>query len=356
MQEFREDLEEFKATLSITRVAEALGLSVHNGKFACIYPMRHAHGDRTPSVSISESKGMFRCWVCPDVRGDVIELVKLVKECSFNEALSWLKENFRPWENSQSLAASQKSKTIEKKIESNKNADSLSEKIRMQVVLSFLKKLDFVDNTPAASWLIKRRIFKPVWDKMRLRYVKNYEEVSKSLLNEFGKELLQKVGLFNEKGNLRYYKHRLIFPYLDSQFRSLFFQARTIEKDTKPKEQNLAGYVPYPYNVSALDGHSGWIYLCEGVIDTLTVLGRGLQAVGIPGVNSFKAAWCSYFKEKSVILCLDQDEAGRRGTTMIKELLQGAGIHVTENDKSEFPKLFRLKDGEDINDLFGGSS
>ena len=69
-----EELKQFKASLSITAVAQALGIEVVRGKCKCFYPQRHVHGDRTPSVSISEERGMFRCWVCDDVRGDVISL------------------------------------------------------------------------------------------------------------------------------------------------------------------------------------------------------------------------------------------------------------------------------------------
>ena len=48
-----EELKQFKASLSITAVAQALGIDVERGKFKCFYPQRHVHGDRTPSVSIS---------------------------------------------------------------------------------------------------------------------------------------------------------------------------------------------------------------------------------------------------------------------------------------------------------------
>ena len=89
-----EELKQFKASLSITAVAQALGVEVVRGRCRCFYPQRHVHGDRTPSVSISEERGSFRCWVCDDVRGDVISLVQIVKNCSFTEALDWLVETY----------------------------------------------------------------------------------------------------------------------------------------------------------------------------------------------------------------------------------------------------------------------
>ena len=116
-----EELKQFKASLSITAVAQALGIEVVRGKCKCFYPQRHVHGDRTPSVSISEERGMFRCWVCDDVRGDVISLVQHCNGWSFLDALNWLKETYpflvpgkgnRPI--SESRAAALEDKLVEK--------------------------------------------------------------------------------------------------------------------------------------------------------------------------------------------------------------------------------------------------
>lgn len=357
MQQDKTEIERLRESLSITLVAEALGLSVERRRFHCIYPMRHAHGDRTPSVSISEEKGLFRCWVCPDVRGDVFNLVQLVRDCSFPEAVEWLREQFRPWTRGhEAPGTAQKSvpKKLPPKIQALPPKPAVKEADRMKVVLSFLKRLDPVDETPAARWLRNRRIFKPVWDKMRLRYITNYKSVSDMLLAEFGLELLQQVGLFNEGGHLRYYKHRLIFPYLDQSVRSMYFQARALDKETRPKELNLPGAVPYPYNVSALDSKPGWVYLCEGVVDTLTLLNQKIPAIGVPGATSFKAEWVPLFRNKSVVICLDPDEAGRRGAQVVRELLGASGVRCVERGNVELPDSLKVREHEDINEQFGG--
>lgn len=369
-----EELKQFKASISITAVAQSLGVDVVRGKCRCFFPQRHSHGDRTPSVSVSEERGSFRCWVCDDVRGDVISLVQLVKDCSFTEALDWLMEQYpflvpngakRPVvQNSASGSASRSntSKTMNFRsapvlqdmppVEEKK--ELISEDERKRVILSFLKHLSPVDNTPAAAWLARRRIYKPVWDKMLLRTITDYGELNRKLREEFGEEVLKYVGLYNDKGNLRYYKYPLIFPYLDSQRRAWYFQARAIESGITPKEMLLRGTVPYPYNVAALDGTPGWVYLCEGCIDTLTFIGQKINAVGIPGVRSFKVEWLNLFKNKSVVLCLDHDEAGRSGMEYIGNLFNQAGIRniVLGEGLEGLPTA--MKEGEDINDWFGG--
>ena len=230
----------------------------------------------------------------------------------------------------------------------------VSEDERKKVVLSFLKMLSPVDGTPAAAYLARRRIFKPVWDRMLLRAITDYDGLNRKLKEMYSMEVLQYVGLFNDKGNLRYYKHPLIFPYLDSQKRASHFQARALERSTEPKELHLRGTVPFPYNVSALNQKMGWIYLCEGVVDTLTMLQQNIDAVGIPGVRSFKADWVPLFKNKNVVLCLDHDEAGRKGMEYLQEVFGNAGIRtiILGDGLENLPA--GLKDGQDVNEWFGG--
>lgn len=363
-----EELKQFKAAISITAVAKSLDIDVNRGRCRCFFPQRHAHEDRTPSVSISEERGTFRCWVCDDVRGDVISLVQLKKDCSFIEALNWLMEQY-PFlvPASARKAVSQAATRVAAAPREDppslppetvpvvqEHEELVSEDERKKIILSFLKRLSPVDNTPAAKWLARRRIYKPVWDKMLLRTITNYDEVSNSLKADFGEEVLKYVGLFNDKGHLRYYKHPLIFPYLDTQRRAFYFQSRAIDNTVVPKELNLRGTVPFPYNLSALDQKPGWVYLCEGVVDTLTFIGQKINAVGIPGVRSFKVEWLNYFKTKNVVLCLDHDEAGRAGMEYIGNLFSQAGIHNVILGEGMENLSTAMKEGEDINDWFGG--
>ena len=381
-----EELKQFKSALSITKVAMDLGIPVARNRFHCFFPTRHAHGDRTPSVSISEERGTFRCWVCDDVRGDVISLVQFVKNCSFLEALNWLKGMYGfllpgvkpPMQNRGGVSngaspvnvsatnfASEPNEALVAKIAVREAAleynspepikEVVSEDERKKIILAFLKMLSPVDKTPAAAYLARRRIYKPIWDKMLLRTITDYGTLNNKLKEMYDLEVLKYVGLFNEKGNLRYYKHPLFFPYLDAKRRSFYFQARAIDSTVVPKELNLRGTVPYPYNVSALNQKPGWVYLCEGVVDTLTFLGQSIDAIGIPGVRSFKTEWIPLFKNKSVVLCLDKDEAGRSGTEYLQSVFAQAGIRtVVLGEGLDYFDKMTMKEGDDINSWFGG--
>jgi DNA primase len=364
----REGIESFKRELSITAVADRLGLCPVHGKIRCLHPMRHSHGDRTPSVSLSESKGLFRCWVCADVRGDVIELVSQVNNLSFRDALGWLKDMF-PHAVLQASISNPSTTTAPKNPAPNRPIEKRVEPLlipepelpivvpsareehwREKTILGFLKMLaplehpDSHGRFEARDYLVRRKIFLKTWNAMRLRWVDDYGRVNDALRRDFDGDLLREVGITNEHGNLRFYKHKLIIPYLDDKNRPLHFQARATEQDTTPKELSLRGHIPCPYNVKMLDQRSGLVYLCEGPIDTLTLIDRGIPAVGVPGVSHLKAEWIPLFQNKSVIVCFDNDEAGRTASAKVVDAFMSQGIDAKP--------LTILPDGTDINDWF----
>jgi len=335
------EIKELKSTLSITAVAQRLGLNVVKGRFRCFFPERHAHGDRTPSVSINEEKGYFRCFACNNVKGDAISLVQIALGISFLEAIKWLKSD------TPSIIRDSQKSPIKKSKQSGQKKEEPPKFFKEKIIFDFLSLLSPIPpNSAAGWWLAKRHIYKPIWDKVLLRLLDDYDRVSRRLLAEHSLEDLQFAGLFNSQGNLRYGRHPLIIPYIDERHRPFFFQARAIDKNIQPKELNFQGTIPFPYNKEVLDGKPGTVYLCEGAIDTLTLLGNGFSAVGIPGANSFKPEWSGLFRNKKVILCLDNDEAGRAGEERISALLKEAGL--------ETRSLGLLPDGEDINSWLGG--
>ena len=360
----RDNIEALKAALSITAVAEALGLEPMRGKFRCLHPTRHSHGDRSPSVSLSEDRGLFRCWVCQDVRGDCIELVSQVRNCSFIDALRWLRDTFPNARTAANLGTP--STTAPKQptaIVQDVRKDSTSELAtltvhnverpehwREKLVLTFLKLLMPIDqadphgNFLARDYLIKRKIFQRTWNGLRLRWVDDYHRVNEALRHDADPDLLREVGLVNDQGNLRFYKHRLILPYLDAENHPLHFQARAIDFETTPKELSLRGHIPCPYNVKELDQRPGVVYLCEGPIDTLTLVEKGFAAVGVPGVAHMKKEWIPLFTNKRVIVCFDNDEAGRTASAKIVEEFTAQGIDAKP--------LTSLPSFTDINDWF----
>lgn len=398
------DLEALKAASPIEDIARDLGLTVVHHRIKCPMPGRHAHGDRTPSVTLWPERGLFKCWVCPDVKGDAIALVRLVQGTSFAEAVRWLqsragmplqasmpsvmpatrpvakpargpsKPNTQvstPWVTAPKTvvpgakalsdsgsaahlgspdAASQvpgDASTQPTPLADPEISDPGPTDPGRAVILKKLFELAAPISGPAAKYLQSRRIFKRTWEKQGLRWVDQYARVSAGLVETFGVAALQKHGLFNAEGHFRYYRHVLLFPYFDLKGEIVYLQARTLQATVTPKELSLAGPIPLPYNVAALKGEKRHVYLCEGVVDTLTMLEQGMPALGVPGAANFKPEWVPLFLDHFVHIVFDPDAAGEAGAHRVEALLGEAGISA---------KRRPMPAGKDINDWlrFGG--
>ncbi|MDQ3002787.1 MAG: CHC2 zinc finger domain-containing protein, partial [Fibrobacterota bacterium] len=388
----KEDIEAVKAANPILDVLRDLGIPSQNNRIRCLKPENHSHGDRTPSVSVWPDRGQFKCWVCADVKGDVIDLVKLARNCSFREALEFLGRNTlgnglpppfrpmatgairhppgplrgnldgptsgmvssppdRPFAGNPLAAADSGSKdggepsldfsarpslghSPESPPPPRKGDGELeAELLRIRILASLLEACPPIGGK-VAQYLQKRRIFKRTWDSQKLRMIDDYSGVSRKLEAEFGSDDLARMGFFNAAGHLRYYRHKLLFPYFDQQGRPVYMQARAIDADPggprgpAPKELSMSGHIPLPYNCRLLNGEPGQIYLCEGVIDTLTLLEQGFPSVGVPGAANFKPAWAALFRNKTVHVAFDPDAPGESGAAKTIEKLAAHGIEA----------------------------
>ncbi|MFC1564608.1 hypothetical protein ACFL6G_06695 [candidate division KSB1 bacterium] len=75
---------------NIIEVARELGLKVNKNVIPCIRIDNHVNSDGPPTMSFNPVSNTFRCWVCKDVGGTVIDLVKQVMDISEAKAMEYL--------------------------------------------------------------------------------------------------------------------------------------------------------------------------------------------------------------------------------------------------------------------------
>ncbi len=86
---------------------------------------------------------------------------------------------------------------------------------------------------------------------------------------------------------------------------------------------------PSIWRNSALDTAQS-VYLCEGETDAISLIDSGVEAgsesaaVALPSATTFQREWAKPFVGKDVILAFDNDEAGRKATQRISNILHGA--------------------------------
>ena len=84
------NIEEIIAKNNILGVARDLGFDVSKSMVPCIKNENHIDKRPRPTMSLNPVNNRYRCWVCRDVEGDVIDLVSQVKKVSREKALQYL--------------------------------------------------------------------------------------------------------------------------------------------------------------------------------------------------------------------------------------------------------------------------
>jgi len=147
----------------------------------------------------------------------------------------------------------------------------------------------------------------------------------------------------------------LTIPIFDYQGETLYEKLRRppngLEHQMKSKlpKGATAQMYPRPYL------HKGVkrIFICEGEPDVMVLLSYGQEAIcSTAGAGCFKEEWLDEFPEGiEIVLCLDTDEAGKKGQEKISEMFREKrpDIRIKELDLTDY---FKNHPGNDITDFF----
>lgn len=221
--------------------------------------------------------------------------------------------------------------------------------LRVRVFDAFLGYTVPVGEVPrAAAWLKdKKGLSVETQTRAGLRWLADWEAADRGLKAAFDVETLKGLGLVTDKGRLRFWKHRLLFPFW-VKGKPVFFAGRDIDAQGDDRRfDNLSGSVPCPYNVDDLvearrTGRP--LFVCEGYTDCLTLTQSGRLAVALGGTQGFKTAWVADFEGLDVYLAFDGDKAGREAAQKVAALFVSEGLTA--------PKIVKLPDGQDVTDYF----
>lgn len=86
------------------------------------------------------------------------------------------------------------------------------------------------------------------------------------------------------------------------------------------------------------------VYITEGEPDAITLVDAGFEetpgtaVVAIPGAGLFQQQWSPLFRNKTVTICYDADDAGYKGAAKVAEWLEPVAAHVFVTDLREVLK------------------
>jgi hypothetical protein len=137
------------------------------------------------------------------------------------------------------------------------------------------------------------------------------------------------IGLFNEKGNERYYG-RVVVPIYDEQQRPVGLYGRDITGRSDATHLYLAGDHRAVWNAPAAAAYPDELIVAESIFDALAIFAAGkkgvIAAYGANGWTPHHDALIEKHSVRKIVFALDNDEAGERATHELATKLDARSI------------------------------
>jgi hypothetical protein len=315
---------ELKLRFSVEYIWKHLGLP-GEPKRSCHSPFRE---DREKSFFIVWNDGRGSYWkdYGTGESGDVIAFLAKANGITPGQAIGCLRELAGASAHPISAASPQTLSAPPHKLVSN-----LSEVPDDRLKKSVLQWVCFSDQDPSkrplsykerATYFVKEAVRHLMHNTHLLEQVANWKGISRDTVYALAQE-----------GSLGWIDGRLAFIYETG--------VKLRQGIDVPKEERFIqwGYgIPFLWRGWRLTFERGCvekIYLAEGESDCMVLVNSGLEeldpysiCVALPSASTFSKDWVPLFQNKEVILCLDNDNAGRAATNHIGKLIASVSKSV----------------------------
>ena len=285
------------------------------------------HNDRDPSMHVYRDSQLFHCFGC-GAHGDVIDFVQRICNCSLPDALKILCEKAGiPFAGLSDAEIAEHGRAMDKYVTLTGVATHYNERL-----------------TPAAKdWLHNRGISDATIERYKIGYA---DGTLSAKMGAPDIEILADAGIvkiYNDGSAHDHFCSRIIIPNIVAG-KVVHMTGRTIG-DANPKYLHLSGGIEHWYNEDGV--RSEVVVLTEGVFDALALLQAGFNAMGLYGTNGFGLEDVERLSRcKTVYLCMDGDDAGRKAAVRIAGMLPDKARVVVLPDGVD-PDEFILKNGAD---------
>ena len=277
------------------------------------------HTEKTPSFSVSPSKGVFYCFGC-GAGGDAIKFLREVEHLDFAEAVERLAKEAGVTLRYEGDTPAERRAASRRQALHRANEEAFDLYHRML--------LEGHEGEEARAYLASRGIDRETWVGFGIGYAPGYPDfLLRRLSKSLSSEILVEAGLAirDNEGNVRdRFRGRITFPVHDLSGRAVGIGARVLPgaRDDGPKYLNSPETPIYRkgevlYNLNRAKGavaKSGEIFLVEGYTDVIAMARAGLESAVATcgtalGEGHFRLA--SRFAQR-MVLAFDSDEAGAR--------------------------------------------
>tara|TARA_B110000438_G_scaffold64570_1_gene65086 strand:+ start:6407 stop:8293 length:1887 start_codon:yes stop_codon:yes gene_type:complete len=316
------------------------------------------HNEKTPSFTVSPTKGIYKCFGCGE-GGNSVSFLMDKEHYSYPEALKYLAKKYNI-------------DIIEEKI-TEEQTQIANEKDSLYILSAFAKNF-FTESlwdteegkNIALNYFIERGFSKETIKKFELGYSPKQKDIftKAAIKNSYLEEYVVKSGLgFNteNQGVVDRFRERVMFPIHSFSGRILGFGGRALNKNAKAKYQNspesliynkskvLYGIFFAKNSISKKDN----CYIVEGYTDVISLHQKGIENVVSASGTSLTSDQIKLINRftNNVTILFDGDSAGIkasfRGIDMI--LKEGMNIKVVPFPENLDPDSFaRENSSEDL--------
>lgn len=304
------------------------------------------HDDHTPSMSVSEEKKMFSCFVC-HTSGNVFQFIQEYEGVSFIEAVK--------------IVASKVGIELDAGYKETSRYDKHYEAVELANKF-YQNNLKSADGVAASKYLKERGISEEIIETFEIGFApKSYDIITKLLTSKgFDEQILLDTGLANQGNNLYdLFRNRITFPIHNPQGKVVGFSARIYEnideaKYINTRETNIfkKGKILFNYHRAAQEARrQKYLVVVEGQMDAIRVYSSGIKNVVATMGTALTTDHIQLLKKLNVkiVLCMDNDAAGEKATLANGEALTNAGIDISvlRLNGAKDPDEYILKNGID---------
>ena len=299
------------------------------------------HSEKTPSFSVSPDKQIYHCFGCGK-GGSVISFIMEIENLSFPEAVAFLanRAGMQLPEQSDDPGAKKRQRLLA---------------LNRDAARFFHAQLKTPAGQPARDYLARRQLTAQTVTRFGLGFAPDTWDSLVRAMKALGysEQELFDGGLVRHgktSGVYDTFRNRLMFPVIDVRGNVIGFSGRILG-DGEPKYMNSPETIVFSksHNLFALNlakkSKCGYIILAEGNIDVASLHQAGFDnAVASMGtaLTVEQTRLLSRFT-KELVLCYDNDNAGKIATERALQILNGSEFSVKV---LQLPR--RLVDGEYI--------
>jgi DNA primase len=303
------------------------------------------HNERTPSFSVSKSKGICKCFSCGN-GGSPVNFLMELEQMSYYEALKWLAKKY-------GIEIKEREMTDKERTEEHERESMLA--VNDFALKHFEHTMADTDDGQniGLAYFRERGINDQSIKKFHLGYsLEKSDDLYKSAIAKgFKEEFLISTGLCakSERGVYDRFRGRVIYPVHSVSGRVVAFGGRTLRKD-----KNVAKYVNSPESI--IYSKSRELYglyqakqaitkkdkciLVEGYMDVISMHQSGVENVVASSGTSLTEGQIRLIHRftNNVTVIYDADAAGIKASLRGIDMLLAEGINV---------KVLQLPEGDD---------